>query len=147
MAISFEHTVNVSKPPQRVFETLDDVAMTPKWLDRCTGIEKLSAGPNTVGTKLRYSYKDGGRRGQMDGEVTARAPGERLTMRYDDKMMEVVVDFRIAADSAGTRLTHAIAITPKTFFAKLFSPMIRRQLPKQTTTAMEKLKAMLESGA
>jgi hypothetical protein len=67
-------------------------------------------------------------------------------MKYDDKMMDVVVDFRMAPAAGGTQLTHAIAITPKTLVAKLFSPFIKRRLPKQTTTAMEKLKVLLESG-
>jgi hypothetical protein len=46
----------------------------------------------------------------------------------------------------GARLTHVIDITPKTLMAKLFSPMIRRQLPKQTINAMEQLRALLEKG-
>ncbi len=147
MAIQFEHTIVVGKPPQRTFEALDDVGLTPKWLGRCTGIEKLTQGPNAVGTKLRYSYREGGRAGQMDGEIVSRTPGERLTMKYSDKIMGVVVDFRMVPAAGGTQLTHAIEITPKTFVAKLFSPLIRRNLPKQTTTAMEKLKVLLESSA
>lgn len=81
----------------------------------------------------------------MDGEITTRRPNERLTFKYVDKMMEVVVDFRTEAAGAGTKLTHAIDITPRTFMAKLFSPLIRRQVPKQTIGAMEKLKALLEA--
>jgi uncharacterized protein YndB with AHSA1/START domain len=145
MAIHFEHTLDVATAPDKTFAYLDDLAQTPKWLARCTGIEKLTPGPNEVGTKLKYSYKEGRRVGTMDGEITARAPNERLTYRYDDKMMRVVVDFRVVKGDTGTRLTHAIDITPKTFFAKLFSPLIRRQLPKQTVTAMETLRDQLKS--
>jgi uncharacterized protein YndB with AHSA1/START domain len=145
MAIQFEHTIEVLAPTERAFEILDDVSKTPKWLARCTGIEKLSDGPNAVGTKLRYSYKDGGRSGVMDGEVATRVPNERLTYKYADKMMAVTVDFRMKKSGAGTSLTHAIEITPKTFFAKLFSPFIRKQLPKQTIDAMEKLRGLLEA--
>jgi hypothetical protein len=145
MSIHFEHGIDVGKSPEEAFAVLDDVSKTPKWLARCTGIEKLSPGPNAVGTKLRYSYKEGGRTGVMDGEITTRAPNERLTFHYADKMMEVTVDFRISKASGGARLVHAIDITPRTFMAKLFSPLIRRQLPKQTITAMETLKALLES--
>ena len=80
----------------------------------------------------------------MDGEITARAPNERLTFRYSDAMMEVGVDFQVAPSPAGTKLQHTIDITPKTFFAKLMSPLIRRQLPKQTVTAMETLRGLLQ---
>jgi carbon monoxide dehydrogenase subunit G len=145
MAIHFEHTLDVPTEPARAFALLDDVSQTPKWLKRCTGIEKVSDGPLAVGSKLRYSYKDRGREGVMDGEITVRNPDEQLTYRYADKMMDVRVDFRIANADGGTRLTHAIDITPKTFIAKLFSPLIRRGLPKQTITAMETLRDLLKS--
>jgi carbon monoxide dehydrogenase subunit G len=145
MAIHYEHSVDVSRTPEDAFSLLDDVSQTPKWLERCTGIEKLTPGANAVGTKLRYSYKDGGRAGTMDGEITAREPNERLTMHYSDKMMDVTVDFRVAKGDKGARLTHAIDITPKTLVAKLFSPLIRRSLPKQTERAMETLRGLLET--
>ena len=144
MSIRFEHAVEVTRPPDRVFAVLDDFAQTPRWLARCTGIEKLTPGPNAVGTKLRYGFKEGGRTGMMDGEITARTPDERLVCRYVDGMMEVVVDFRVAKTAEGTHLVHVIDITPKTFFAKLLSPLIRRQLPTQTITAMDTLRTLLE---
>src|SRR5712692_4543333 len=119
MPIRFEHGVEIAQEPALVFAILDDVSQTPKWLARCTGIEKLTAGPNAVGTKLRYSYRDGGRSGVMDGETSVRIPNERLTFHYLDKMMDVTVDFQVGKTATGTRLMHAIEITPRTFFARL----------------------------
>src|SRR5205807_5805974 len=104
MPIQYEHSVDVAREPQRDFAVLDDVALTPKWLARCTGIEKLTPGENAIGTKLRYSYQEPGRTGQMDGEITARVPNEHLTYHYADKMMEVVVDFQITKADSGARL-------------------------------------------
>src|SRR5262249_35555048 len=122
-------------------------SQTPRWLARCTGIEKRTPGPNAVGMKLRYSYNDGGHAGVMDGEIATHTPNERLTYHYADKMMDVIVDFRMAPAGAGTKLTHAIDITPKTIMAKLVSPLIKMQLPKQTIAAMEKLRELLEADA
>jgi len=144
MAIHFSHTIDVGHEPKRVFALLDDLSQTPKWLERCTGIEKLSPGPNAVGTKLRYAYREGGRTGTMDGEIVARIDDERLTFRYNDKMMDVAVDFHVTGAAAGARLTHTIDITPKGVLAKVFSPFIRRGLPRQTISAMEKLRALLD---
>jgi len=144
MSIHFSHTIDVGHEPKRIFAVLDNLSLTPQWLERCTGIEKLSPEPNAVGTKLRYSYREGGRTGTMDGEIVARIPDERLTFRYTDKMMDVAVDFHVTSAAAGARLTHTIDITPKTVFAKIFAPFIRRGLPKQTITAMESLRALLD---
>jgi uncharacterized protein YndB with AHSA1/START domain len=145
MAIHFEHTIEVPQPPGQVFETLDDLSLTPKWLARCTGLEVLTPGPMNVGTRLRYSYKDGGRSGTMEGEIAERVPDRKLLYRYEDKMMRVAVQFSMEPSGSGTRLTHAIDITPKTFMAKLVSPLIRKQLPRQTIAAMESLRGLLAS--
>jgi carbon monoxide dehydrogenase subunit G len=147
MSIRFEHAIEVAKGPEQIFAILDDLSQTPKWLARCTGIEKLSPGPNTVGTKVRYAYREGGRTGTMDGEIRVRTPNERLTVGYVDKMMEVVVDFHMTRKDGGARLVHTIDITPRSLFAKLFAPLVRRQLPKQTITAMETLRGLVEGGA
>jgi len=144
MSIHFSHTIDIGHEPKRIFAVLDDVALTPKWLERCTGMEKLSPGPNAVGTKLRYAYRDAGRGGTMDGEIVARIPDERLTFRYSDKMMEVAVDFHVTSAAAGARLTHTIDITPKNVLAKIFAPFIRGRLPQQTIFAMEKLRALID---
>jgi hypothetical protein len=70
----FSHTLSVSAPPAAVFSIVDDFTKTPLWLSRCTGIDKLSDGPNDVGTELRYHYDDGRRSGTMDGQIIAREP-------------------------------------------------------------------------
>jgi len=145
MAIHFEHTIELPQPPGKVFATLDDVSQTPKWLARCTGIEVLTPGPVHVGTKLRYSYKDGGRSGTMDGQIVERMPGQKLVYDYEDKMMRAGIQFTTEPAGSGTRLTHTIDLTPRSLLTKLASPLIRKQLPKQTITAMESLRALLAS--
>ena len=147
MSIPFEHAIDVARGPELIFAILDDLSQTPRWVSRCTGIEKLSPGPNTVGTKVRYAYREGGRTGTMDGEIKARTPNERLTVGYSDKMMEVVVDFQMTRKDGGARLVHTIDIKPKSLMAKLFAPLVRRQLPEQTIKAMETLRGLVEGGA
>jgi carbon monoxide dehydrogenase subunit G len=140
----FAHTLSVSAPPSAVFAIVDDFAKTPQWLSRCTGIDKLSDGTNDVGTRLAYHYDDGRRRGTMDGQIIAREPDRHFAMKFTDKMMDVTVDFVAASDGVGTTLTHSIDIATKGI-GKLFTPLIRRDLPKQTMDAMTKLKAMAEA--
>jgi carbon monoxide dehydrogenase subunit G len=147
MSIHFAHTIEVPQPPASVFAVLDDFTQTPKWLARCTGIETLTPGPKAAGTKLRYGYKEAGRTGTMDGEIAARAENERITMKYGDKMMDVSVDFHMVPNGAGTKLTHTIDIVPRSLMSRLFAPMIRKQLPKQTVTAMESLRDLLAKQA
>ncbi len=143
---SFTHTIHVAAAPATVYAILDDTDRTPEWLSRCTGIDNLGEGENTVGTPLRYHYRDGRRTGEMDGRITARDADRRFAMNFVDSMMDVTVDFdTVAGASGGTSLTHRIDIRTKGI-GKVFTPLIRRSLPKQTTDAMEKLKAIAERG-
>jgi uncharacterized protein YndB with AHSA1/START domain len=138
----------VDAPPATVFAILDDVTRAPEWLKRCTQLDNVTGGPTAVGTKLRYHYKDGGRTGVMDGEVVAREQDRKLTNHFVDKMMDVTVDFDVEPGPADqqTKLTHTITINTKGF-GKLMTPMISRQLPAQTESAMTELKKLVESGA
>ena len=140
----FAHTLSVTAPPSAVFAIVDDFSKTPLWLSRCTGIDKLDSGANDIGTRLRYHYDDGRRRGTMDGQIVAREPDRHFAMKFTDRMMDVTVDFVAASDGVGTTLTHTIDIAPQGF-GKLFTPLIKRELPRQTMDAMTKLKAMAES--
>jgi uncharacterized protein YndB with AHSA1/START domain len=141
----YSRTLEVDAPPEAIFAILEDVTRTPEWLKRCTRIENLTGGSIAVGQKLKYHYKDGSRTGVMDGEVAAYEPNRHLENRFTDRMMDVSVDFRaepLGADH--TRLTHTITIDTKGM-GKVFTPMIKRQLPDQTMGAMTSLKALAEA--
>jgi len=144
---SFAHTVQVAASPEAVYAIIDDTDRTPEWLRRCTKIDNPANGHNNVGTPLTYHYKDGRRTGQMDGKIITHEPGRRFAMNFVDAMTDVTVNFETApgADAGSTRLTHSIDIKTKGF-GKLFTPIIKKTLPTQTTDAMEQLKALAERG-
>jgi hypothetical protein len=145
MPIRYEHSNAVRTTPQRAFAVIDDLPLTAKWLPPCVSLEKIGAGPNAPGDQLRYVFRQGGRQSEMAGEILERTPGERLHCNYWDNTFAVSVDLRVAAAADGALITHIIEITPKRFFAKLMSPLIRMGLGKQTRDAATNLKTLLES--
>lgn len=145
MSIHFEHEIDIARAPYEVFAALEDFSLTPKWLASCGGIEILTPGPLAVGTQLRYSFQDTAHSGIMEGQIIARVPNERLAFEYADHLVAAIADFRLSPNAIGTHLVHSIEITPKTFMVKMLAPVIRLQIPGQTTAAMEKLRQHLES--
>ncbi|MFT3788790.1 MAG: SRPBCC family protein [Tepidisphaeraceae bacterium] len=145
MSIRFEHTEVVRTTPQQAFALIDDLPRTREWLPPCVGLEKLGSGPNAVGDKLKYVYKHGGLTKEMAGKILARVPGEQLHCLYTDTTFDVSVDLHVAPHADGATTTHIIEITPKRFFAKLFTPLIRVGIRKQTIDAAKKLTALLEA--
>jgi Polyketide cyclase / dehydrase and lipid transport len=147
MPVRYEHVEIVRTSPDRAFAAIDDLPLTSNWLPPCVSLEKVGSGPNAPGDKLRYVYKQGGKTGEMSGEIIARTPGQRLHCKYFDSAFNVSVDLRVAANAEGALTTHIIEITPNRFLAKLMSPMIRLGLGKQTREAAANLKKLLESTA
>jgi hypothetical protein len=145
MPIRYQHTETVRATPERVFAAIDNLPLTAQWLPPCVSLEKVGTGPNAPGDKLRYVYKQGGRQGEMAGEILTRTPGERLHCKYFDSAFEVSVDLYVAAAPEGALTMHVIEIAPKKFLAKLMSPLIRLGLGKQTRDAAANLKKLLEA--
>lgn len=146
MGIRYEHAETIRTTPERAFAAIDNLPLTAKWLPPCVSLEKVGSGPNAVGDRLRYVFKQGGQQGEMAGEILDRTPGQRLHCKYFDNSFEVAVDLRVAPAPEGTLTTHIIEITPKTLMGKLMSPLIRLGLGKQTRDAAANLKRLLESG-
>jgi hypothetical protein len=147
MAIRYEHRETIHVSPEQAFAAIDNLPLTAKWLPPCVSLEKVGPGPNAPGDKLRYVYKQGGKTGEMAGEILARTLNERLHCKYFDSMFDISVDQRVAPAPDGALTTHTIEITAKKFMAKLMSPLIRLGLGRQTRQAAANLKQLLESGA
>ena len=147
MPVRCEHAQPVRATPAQAFAMIDDLSSYAKWLPPCVSLTKLSPGPNAVGDRLRYVYRQGGREQEMAGEVVARVPGERFHTRYTDASFVVDVDLRVAPAEGGALTTHIVEIAPKSVVGRLFSPLIRMGLTKQTKDAATNLARLLEGGA
>ncbi|HYT70592.1 MAG TPA: SRPBCC family protein [Gemmatimonadales bacterium] len=142
--IKHESSVEITKPVGDVFAFVDNLSQAPRWLEGCVEVRQLSPGPKAVGTQLHYVHRKGGRRGEMDGAVTAYDKNRRLGMRYADAMFDVAVEFRFTPTSTGTVVAHTCAITPKRLLGRLMSPLIGVANRKQVAHNVARLKGVLE---
>ena len=76
--------------------------------------------------------------------MTAYETNGRLEMQYADGTFAVEVRLQLAEAPGGTAVMHSIAITPKRFFARLMSPMIRKMNGPQVTNNLSRLKQLLD---
>ena len=83
MPIHFQHDEIVRTTPERAFAVIDNLPRTADWLPPCVSLTKVNDGPNAVGDKLRYIYRQGGREAEMVGEILSRVSGERLHFHKD----------------------------------------------------------------
>lgn len=145
MPIRCEHEEFVRTSPERAFAAIDDLPLTAQWLPPCVSLTKIGDGPNNPGDTLEYVYRQGRQTGRMTGRIVDRISGERLHCIYEDSMFAVSVDLRVAPAPEGTKMTHIIEMTPKKLIAKLFTPLVKLGIRKQTTDAAVNLKKLLEN--
>lgn len=143
--IRTEQSVDVPRPPAESFAFLDDASRTPSWMGMCTKLEQTSPAPKRVGSTMHYAHNQGSNGGSMDGVVTEYEPGRRLTMKFTDKMFEVVVALSVEPRDAGTRIGYVLEITPLAFLAKMMTPMIGKASLLQTAKDASSLKELLSS--
>lgn len=143
MTIVCEHSTDLGAEPEAVFALLDDFERLPQWHAHCEGLAKIGPGPNMAGDRLRYAHCEGGKHHLMDGVILSHDAPYRLTCRYLDKSMQVIVDFRLVGTETGTHLTHRIEITPHTLIARMTSALIGAKADAQARQALDNLARLL----
>lgn len=109
-----------SASPDRVWAVASDFANASGRIQAITKVEMLTPGPVGAGTRFREW------RGRQvaDMEVTAWSPPRNYTLRGYAMGTEFTSEIRCLPDGAGTRLEMEIQVRPKTFGAKLLSPLM-----------------------
>lgn len=119
---TYSHTVDVNAPTANIFAILTSVARTPEFHHRCTGIDVLDPGPFALGQRLRYHYRDGRRKGSMEGPAEAFQPGQPVAFRFRDTKTEAIIDFHAhSVAPARTSPEHIVTIRAKGALRPLLS--------------------------
>jgi len=109
-----------SAPPDRVWPFASDFERAPERIKSITKVEMLTPGPVGLGTRFREW------RGKQvaDMEVSTWVPPRSYTLRGYAMGTEFESEVRCVPDGTGTRLEMEIHVRPKTFGAKLLSPLM-----------------------
>src|SRR5437868_3845222 len=137
--ITIAKEIQIQRSPTEVFAFIDDESNSPKWMQQCVSLQRVSPGPKDVGTKLEYRYRSMGHEGTMEGAITEYQPGQRLAMQFGDKYFDLAVRFAFEAAAAGTILRQQNEIELKGM-AKMMAPMIEKAVQPQLEADLAKLK-------
>jgi hypothetical protein len=114
---------HVNAPVERVFELASDFASAPQRVSGITKVEMLTNGPVGVGTKFKETRIMMKKEATETMEVLAfdRPRSYTLGAFSCGTQYETTVNFD--REGSGTNMTMIFKYTPKSFFAKLFSPL------------------------
>lgn len=145
MAIESDAGIEIACPAEEVFAFLADVSQGPRWLPTCGALEKLTPGPDRVGTQLRYTYRDESRSIVMPGQIVGYQPSNLLAFEYGGDLVNATAEFHLEPTVRGTQVAYKLRIIPQTFLVGLASPLIRRQAVHEAKVALERLRELLEA--
>lgn len=141
--IRAQSDLHVAASPEDVFDRLADMRNELEWNPATVEMAKATEGDIGRGTRFEGKMK---RVGPMHMEITEYERPRRLTMRGGGR--PAYVDFGATFEPAdgGTRVRTTLAMEPKGI-AKLFSPLMARQVPRQEEETMQGFKRWTEGAS
>lgn len=139
--IRTEHELHVAALPEIVFDRLVDMRNEVRWNPMTVEMEKSTAGEVSSGTRFDGKMK---RVGPMHMVVTEYDRPRAFKMSGGGRPSQVDFTAMLEPAEGGTRVRTVLEMEPKGF-AKLFAPLMARQVPKQEKETMQSFKRWVES--
>jgi hypothetical protein len=106
----------------------------------------VGPGPIGRGSRLRQVLDVGGRRIDVELEVTRHEPPQLAESRFSSNGIDVVTAYRLAQADGGTRLTQSLEAKATSFGARLLLPVLQPRLEGKLTEDLERLRGLLAGG-
>ena len=147
-----EREIVIAVPPERVFAYLAQPERTPEWSPNVQAVRLTSEGPIGVGATTETVVKALGTTQRAVGRCTAFDPPRRLVIESQTNLGATTVnETQLIAEGAGTRLRAKLDYTLPggALGGGLLGGFlgVDKQIQKDFTQSLARLKAILESGA
>lgn len=139
--IRTQSELHVAASPEVVFDRLVDMRNELHWNPMTVEMTKSTDGEITSGTRFDGKMK---RVGPMHMVVTEYDRPRAFKMSGGGRPSEVDFSATLEPADGGTRIRTLLEMEPKGI-AKLFSPLMARQVPKQEEESLQSFKRWVES--
>lgn len=140
----------IAGPVEQVFQAFTDFPNAAERVSGITKVEMLTDGPVGVGTRFKETRVFMKREATEELEVTRFEPGREVALSAYSCGCDFLSTFQFTPIEAGTRIDLTFESTPKTFFAKLMSPLgklMMGPMKKCVQQDMDDLKQGIEARA
>lgn len=143
MSIHVENSVWINRPVEEVFAYMTDPSNMPSFVPGITEAEKVTQGPNGVGTQIACKFSMLG--GSMDilAEWT-RFENNTCYASQNLKGGDTKALTTFQEENGGTRIDRVMDVGVEGFLATLAKPLIRRTAVRNADTEFAQLKDLLE---
>lgn len=109
--------------------------------------ERRSAQGAALGSRWRDVFEDHGQRVELEAELEAYEPPERLLVRLTSRMLEATSEQRLEPVDGRTRLTTTIETEYRSLVARLAAGMVTRHAQTRLEADLAALKELVEREA
>jgi uncharacterized membrane protein len=144
--MALKETIEIGRPPQEVFDYVNDVARHPEWQVNLLDVKVETEGPVRMGTRVRQTRRVGGGKRTFTLEVTGHDPPSRVEFTGIDGPIRPHGKALLEPIEGGqrTRFTNELEFKGHGF-GILLVPLVRRDARKQLPENLRRLKQKLES--
>ena len=142
--ITFENSIFINRPPQAIFDFVNNPANAHKWQSQMVSVEWTSEGPPGVGSRQRGVSRFLGRDIEVISEFTVWEPPHRHSFKIIDGPIQVEGTMKFEVEENGTKVTMEGQSELSAFF-RLAEGLIKKQMERQFDTNLEALKLLLEA--
>jgi uncharacterized membrane protein len=140
--IEVEHTLEIGRPLDEVFEYLTDVSRLPEWQSSAESAEL--EGELRKGARIKEVRTFMGRRATSTMEVTEYDPPRRFSLQVVEGPIEYAVEHALEAVDGRTRVTF-VGRGETRGVPRLMQGAVRRAVERQFVKDLEAFKRILES--
>jgi uncharacterized protein YndB with AHSA1/START domain len=140
--IEVEHTLEIARPREEVFDYLTDVSRLPEWQSSAESAEL--EGELREGARIKEVRTFMGRRATSTMEVTEYDPPRRFSLHVVEGPIEYAVEHALEAVDGRTRVTFVGRGETKRV-PRLMHGAVRRAVERQFVKDLELFKQNLES--
>ena len=138
---------HIDRPQQRVWDTLVDLPLSPRWRPMIKSMETADGGPLREGGELKVIIQFFGREYTRISITKVFDPPRRWVLHsLDQPTVGGYFEFIVEPEGTGTRVTAICELKAKTFLAWLFLPLIARGERERRKELLGNLKRLVESG-
>jgi hypothetical protein len=141
MPIEQQETVRIEAPSAKVWVVYTDVERWPEWTPAMRKIERLEAGPLSLGSTARI---DADRSPTSIWTVTEYTEGRAFTWETTARGVRIVAWHGL--EPAGDATIATMGVRMSGLMASLFSPLLRSLARKNVRLEAEGLKRRVEGG-
>jgi carbon monoxide dehydrogenase subunit G len=140
----YEHTIEIARAPEEVFEFVTDTAEYPRWQPSIVEIRPVTRGPLRLGSEATEVRRFLGREVETTWRCVEHEPSSRTAIEADDGPVPFRGTFVLEPHGAGTRFTWSVETRGAA--ARLGSPLVGRATKRELEANSRRLKDLLERG-